>query len=276
MEKRQLVLPGDPDFSIQQQCELVGIPRSTFYYEPCIEDPLNLIIMKEIDKIYTAHPDKGKRRISADLKVLGYEVGVDLARTLMRRMGIAAIYPKPNLSKPHPNHKKYPYLLRGLFIDHPNQAWSTDITYIAMRNGFLYLTAVIDWYSRYVLAWRLSNSLDGLFCREVLLEALSKGIAEIFNTDQGVQYTSSEFIQILQDTGMQISMDGRGRALDNVFVERLWRTVKQEDVYLRDYQDGKELYKGLNDYFLYYNTSRLHSSLNYKTPAFIYAGGSFR
>ena len=227
-------------------------------------------MMKEIDQIFMECPFYGKRRISAVLKSKGHDVGVDLARTLMKRMGIEAIYPKPNLSKPNPNHRIYPYLLRGVEINKVNQVWSTDITYIRMRNGFLYLTAVIDWYSRYVLAWQLSNSLDGIFCREVLLEALKKGKPDVFNTDQGSQYTSTEFTKILIDAGIQISMDGRGRCLDNVWVERLWRTVKQEEVYIRDYIDGIDAHQGLGKYFGFYNEERLYSSLEYRSPGLIY------
>jgi putative transposase len=251
---------------------LLGITRSTYYYKPCGENPWHLTIMQIMDKIYTAHPDKGKRRISEDLKVAGYSVGVDLCRTLMKKMGIEAVYPKPNLSKPNLEHKVYPYLLRGKQITHRNHVWSTDITYIPMANGFLYLTAVIDWFSRYVLSWKISNSLDGRFCREALLEALQKGTPEIFNTDQGSQYTSVEFTQILLDNKIAISMDGKGRALDNIFVERLWRTVKYEDVYLKDYQDGQGLHEGMRDYFSYYNTERLHSALGYKVPREVYFG----
>ena len=191
----------------------------------------------------------------------------------MLRMGIEAIYPKPNLSKPCSGHKIYPYLLRGVKIDRVNQVWSTDITYIRMRAGFLYLTAVIDWYSRYVLSWSLSNSLDGLFCREVLLEALKHGTPEIFNTDQGSQYTSQEFIHILLDHGIKPSMDGRGRALDNVFVERLWRSVKYENIFLNDYQDGLELHQGLENYFMHYNEKRPHMSLKYDYPFNVYRKG---
>jgi len=227
-------------------------------------------MMREIDVLFLEHPFYGKRRISAVLKSRGHEVGVDLARTLMKRMGIQAIYPKPNLSEPCPGHKKYPYLLRGLEIERINQVWSTDITYIRMRNGFLYLTAVIDWYSRYVLAWRLSNSLDGMFCREVLQEALKRGTPDLFNTDQGAQYTSIEFTKILLEAGITISMDGRGRALDNVWIERLWRTVKQEEVYIRDYVDGLDAHRSLEKYFGFYNEERLHSSLDYISPGAIY------
>lgn len=226
--------------------------------------------MREIDQIFMTYPFYGKRRMSSVLKSKGYEVGVGLARTLMKRMGLEAIYPRPNLSKPHPGHKVYPYLLRGIEINRRDQVWSTDITYLPMRNGFLYLTAVIDWYSRYVLAWRLSNSLDGIFCREVLQEALKIGKPDMFNTDQGAQYTSIEFTRILVEAGIKISMDGRGRALDNVWIERLWRTVKQEEVYIKDYIDGFDAHRSLERYFCFYNEERLHSSLGYIPPKSIY------
>lgn len=265
-------MPGDPDFSIEKQCDLMELSRSTYYYTPCPESAFNLSAMQAMDKLYTDHPHYGKRNMSVNLKKLGYNVGVDLARTLMKIMGIQAIYQKPNLSKPNLTHKVYPYLLRGVKIERVNQAWSTDITYIPMRNGFLYLTAVMDWYSRYVIAWRLSNSLDGLFCREVLREALKIAQPEIFNTDQGAQYTSMEFVKILLDLGIRVSMDGKGRAIDNVFLERLWRSVKYEDIYLRDYCDGVELYIGLERYFTFYNTERYHSSLEYTTPFEVYYG----
>jgi putative transposase len=227
-------------------------------------------MMNEIDQIFMTCPFYGKRRISAVLKSRGHNVGVDLARSLMRRMGLQAIYPKPNLSKPHPGHKVYPYLLRGVEINRSDQVWSTDITYLPMRNGFLYLTAVIDWYSRYILAWKLSNSLDGIFCREVLLDALKKGIPDIFNTDQGAQYTSVEFTKILIEASIKISMDGRGRALDNIWIERFWRTIKQEEIYIRDYVNGFDAYKSLEKYFEFYNERRPHSSLGYLSPGVIY------
>lgn len=265
-----MITLDDPDITITKQCQLLGLSRSSYYYEPYCESSWHLEIMRKIDEIFMAHPFYGKRRISAVLKAQGYNVGVDLARTLMKRMGIEAIYPKPNLSKPHPNHRVYPYLLRGVEISKQDQVWSTDITYLPMKNGFLYLTAVIDWYSRFVLAWRLSNSLDGGFCREVLREALTKGKPEVFNTDQGTQYTSLKFIEILENGGICISMDGRGRALDNVWIERLWRTVKQEEVYIHEYTDGAEAYKGLGQYFSFYNDKRPHSSLGYRTPAEVY------
>jgi putative transposase len=270
--KRGLIWPGDLEFSIERQCDLIELSRSSYYFIPCGENAFNLAVMKLLDKLYTDHPHYGKRSMSVNLKNLGYDVGVDLARTLMRKMGIEAIYQKPNLSKPNTSHKVYPYLLRGMKIERVNQVWSTDITYVPLKNGFLYLTAVIDWYSRYVLAWKLSNSLDGLFCREVLQDALKIAKPEIFNTDQGAQYTCLEFVKILIDLGIQVSMDGRGRAIDNVFVERLWRSVKYEDIYLRDYCDGIDLHAGLGRYFTFYNTQRLHSSLEYSTPVVVYFG----
>ena len=270
--KRELIQPEDLEFSVERQCDLIELSRSSYYFTSRPESAFNLSVMKIMDKLYTDHPHYGKRSMSSNLKRLGYDVGVDLARTLMRKMGVEAIYQKPNLSKPNMSHKVYPYLLRGVKIERVNQVWSTDITYIPMRNGFLYLTAVIDWYSRYVLAWRLSNSLDGLFCRQVLQDALQIAQPEIFNTDQGAQYTSLEFVNILIALGIQVSMDGRGRAIDNVFVERLWRSVKYEDIYLREYCDGIELYAGLGRYFTFYNTQRLHSSLEYNTPVGVYFG----
>jgi putative transposase len=226
--------------------------------------------MRAIDEIYTEHPEYGARRIKFELNRLGICIGRALIRTLMVRMGIEAIYCKPNLSKPHPGHKIYPYQLREVKIERVNQVWSTDITYIRMRNGFLYLTAVIDWHSRYVLAWKLSNSLDGSFCREVLLEALEKGTPEIFNTDQGSQYTAEAFLEILLSRGIKVSMDGRGRALDNVFVERLWRTVKYENIFIKEYQDGLELHSGLEKYFAHYNETRPHMSLSNEYPGVVY------
>lgn len=228
--------------------------------------------MRNIDKLYTKHPFYGTRRMSVELKKLGLPVGRDLARTLMHRMGIEAIYPKPNLSKAHPEHKIYPYLLREVSVNRKNQVWSTDITYIRMNAGFLYLTAVIDWHCRYVLSWRLSNSLDGAFCREALEEALSMGKPEIFNTDQGSQFTSTKFTEILIKKGVRVSMDGRGRALDNVFIERFWRTLKQEEVYIKDYCDGIEAHQSLDKYIYFYNKQRPHSSLGYLSPEKVYQG----
>jgi len=271
--KRNLIDGGQNGLTIKRQCELLELPRSTLYYQPCIDSPRNIELMRLMDEIYTQNPEYGSRRIRFELNTIGHPVGRDLVRTLMRRMGIEAVYPKPNLSKGHPEHKIYPYLLRGVKIDRVNQVWSTDITYIRMLNGFLYLTAVIDWYSRYVLSWKISNSLDGVFCREVLLEALGKGLPEIFNTDQGSQYTSPDFVSILTERGIRPSMDGRGRALDNVFVERLWRSVKYEHVFLREYRNGLELRDGLEEYFSHYNERRPHMSLNYEYPSEVYKRG---
>lgn len=258
---------------MEQQCELIGLARSTYYYRSCSDDAFNLAIMREIDQIFTLYPFYGKRRMSAVLKAKGYDVGVDLTRRLMRRMGFEAIYPKPSLSKAQSGHKVYPYLLRGVEIRCSNQVWSTDITYVPMKNGFLYLTAVIDWFSRYVLAWKLSNSLDGAFCREVLLDALKKGTPLMFNTDQGAQYTSVEFTRILEQASIRISMDGRGRALDNVWIERLWRTVKQEEIYLKEYTNGVDAQRNLMEYFNFYNEERPHSSLGWLSPGAVYRRG---
>ena len=222
--------------------------------------------MHRIDEINTNYPFYGNRKITATLKNEGYEIGRERVRGYMQRMGITAIYPKPSLSKANKEHKIYPYLLRGLDISFPNYVWSTDITYVKLSKGFLYLIAVIDWYSRYVLSWRLSNSMDRSFCIEALEEALGKANPKIFNTDQGSQFTSNEFTSILKAKKIRISMDGKGRALDNVFVERLWRTVKYEDIYIKGYQSGIEANEGLKEYFDFYNHKRIHQALNYKTP----------
>jgi len=271
--KRKLIDPSDINFSIASQCKLLGLERSTFYYEPGKESDFNLLIMAAIDRIYTEHSYYGKRRMSVELRKQGLDVGKEFARSLMIKMGLEANYPKPNLSIPNHKHKIYPYILRGVKIVRPNQVWSTDITYIPVENGFFYLTAVVDWFSRYILSWRLSNTLDGLFCREALLEALENfGIPEIFNTDQGCQFTAMEFIEILLKRGIKISMDGRGRALDNVWIERVWRTVKYEDIYLKDYANGLEVHKGLSKYFPFYNNERPHSSLQYQSPVNVYRG----
>ena len=226
--------------------------------------------MREIDELYTAHPFYGTRRMSFVLKEKGFPVGRDLVRALMQKMGIEAIYAKPNLSRAHLGHKIYPYLLRGVDVNRKNQVWSTDITYIRMKAGFLYLTAVIDWHCRYILSWRLSNSLDGAFCREALEEALNMGKPEIFNTDQGSQFTGPQFTEILEKNGIRISMDGRGRALDNIFIERFWRTVKQEEVYIKDYSDGLEAHQSLDEFMRFYNKKRPHSSLSYLSPETVY------
>lgn len=243
MSERMNWVEPPVDLSIRRQCDLLGINRSSYYYEPCGESPENLLYMRLIDEQYTATPFYGVPRMTAMLRREGYEVNPKRVDRLMKLMDIQAIYPKKNLSKPAPGHKIYPYLLRGLAIDRPNQVWSTDITYVRMLKGFMYLCVIMDWYSRYVLSWRLSNSLDAGFCVEALEEALSLGIRpEIFNSDQGSQFTSDAFTGVLLNNGIRISMDGRGRALDNVFVERLWRTVKQEHIYLYEYEDGLGLW----------------------------------
>ena len=224
---------------------MLGVNRSTYYYVAATESPLNLELMQLIDKQYMHTPFYGWPRMTAYVRKQGYLINHKRIQRLMQKMGIQAIYPKPSLSKRHPDHKIYPYLLRGLAITRPNQVWSTDITYIPLRNGFMYLAAVIDWYSRYVLAWRLSNTLESTFCIEVLQQALEQGRPEIFNTDQGSQFTSVAFTSVLQEAGIQISMDGRGRALDNIFIERLWRSVKYENIYLYQYETVPALIVGL-------------------------------
>jgi putative transposase len=255
------------ELSVRHQCELIGLNRSSLYYQPVGESAYNLRLMRLLNEQYTRTPFYGWPRMTAYLRRAGHEINPKRVRRLMRLMGLQAIYPKPRTSIPAPGHKRYPYLLRGLKITRPGQVWSTDITYVPLQRGFMYLIAVIDWFSRYVLAWQLSNTLDGLFCRVALRQALEQGKPDIFNTDQGAQFTAVEFTDILENAGIRISMDGRGRALDNVFVERLWRTVKYEDIYIRDYGSVPELETGLNAYFHFYNHERLHQSLDYRTPA---------
>lgn len=256
-----------PVLSVRRQCELVGLNRSTLYYEPAQESALNLELMRLMDEQYLKTPFYGWPRMLAYLQRQGYEVNHKRVRRLLQKMGIQAIYPKPKTSVNNPEHKVYPYLLRGLEITYVNQVWSSDITYIPMPHGFMYLVAVMDWYSRYVLAWQLSNTLDGAFCVDALQQALLCGKPTIFNTDQGVQFTAVDFTDQLKAEGILISMDGRGRALDNIFIERLWRSVKYEDVYLKDYETVPTLERGLANYFHLYNYERPHQSLAYRTPA---------
>jgi putative transposase len=270
--RRSLVEVGHPELSIRQQCELLGLSRSSYYYKPAAETAENLRLMRRIDEHYTAHPILGSRRMSRWLKRDGEAVNRKRVQRLMRLMGLEAVYPKPRLSTAGPGHRIFPYLLRGVSIERPDQVWSTDITYIPLLHGFMYLAAIMDWYSRFVLAWRLSNTLEGTFCLEMLDEALSRGRPEVFNSDQGAQFTAEAFTGRLQLAGVAVSMDGRGRCLDNVFVERLWRTVKYEDVYLRGYALVPELEQGLTRYFGFYNHERLHQSLDYRTPAEAYQG----
>ena len=236
------------------------------------ESAANLALMRRIDEQYLRTPFYGSRRMTAWLQREGEEVNRKRVQRLMRLMGVEAIYPKRRTTVPGAGHKIYPYLLRNVTVTRPNQVWSTDITYVPLRCGFLYLAAILDWYSRYVLSWRLSNTLDGDFCLEALEEALQIGRPEIFNTDQGAQFTSREFTGRLELAAVAISMDGRGRALDNVFVERLWRTVKYEDVYLKDYETGADCYAGLQSFLTFYCAERPHQSLDYRTPAEVYWG----
>ena len=268
--RRSLVEPEHAELSVRRQCELLGLNRSSLYYEPAAEAPANLRLMRLLDEEYTAHPFYGSRRLTAWLAQQGETINRKRVQRLMRLMGLEAIYPKPRLSLAGRGHRVFPYLLRGVKIERPDQVWSTDITYIPLTAGFMYLAATIDWYSRYVLAWRLSNTLDGSFCLEMLAEALRRGKPEVFNTDQGVQFTAEAWTSELQTAGVAVSMDGRGRCLDNVFVERLWRSVKYEDVYVRGYEAVPELQQGLGRYFGFYNDERLHQSLAYRTPAAVY------
>lgn len=260
--------------SVSQQCELLELSRSSYYYEPATESAENLALMELLDKEYTDRPFRGSRGMTAWLRREGHEVNRKRVQRLMRLMGLEAVYPKPRLSVGGAGHRVYPYLLRGVSIERVNQVWSTDITYIPMPNGFMYLTAVIDWYSRYVLSWRLSNTLDVGFCLEALDDALSQGCPEVFNTDQGAQFTSPTFTGRVESAGAQMSMDGKGRCLDNVFVERLWRTVKYEYVYLWRPEAVPALAAGLTTYFGYYNGQRSHQSLADRTPAEVYGKGS--
>lgn len=269
---RRLIDVDSADLSVRRQCELLGLSRSTLYYEAVEETKANLCVMRLIDEQYLSTPFYGSRRMTVWLTHAGHAVNRKRVQRLMRVMGLEAIYPKPRLSEANAEHRKFPYLLRGLVVDRVNQVWATDITYIPMSRGFMYLVAVIDWHSRYVLSWRLSNSLEGSFCMEALEAALELGRPEIFNTDQGVQFTSRAFTGRLEQAKVSISMDGRGRALDNVFVERLWWSVKHEHVYRYDHQTVASLYRGLDTYLDFFNRSRRHQSLEYETPWDVYRG----
>ena len=256
--------------SVRRQCELVGLSRSSWYYEVATEPAENLRLMRRIDEEYLRHPFKGSRQMSAWLKDQGEPSNRKRVRRLMRLMGLEAIYPKPRTTLRNESHKVFPYLLRNVEILRPDHVWSTDITYVPLRGGYLYLAAILDWHSRFVLSWRLSNTLDVGFCLEALEEALSQSQPEIFNTDQGVQFTSEAFTSRLLSRSIRISMDGKGRALDNVFVERLWRTVKYEEVYIKAYETAREAEANLASYFRYYNEKRFHSSLANRTPGSVY------
>lgn len=260
--------------SISRQCELIGLCRSTFYYEPAQESQRNLELMRLIDKKYIQHPFFGSRRMADWLTEKTTEdVNRKRVQRLMRLMGLEAIYPKPRTSEARKEHKKYPYLLRDMEIVRPNHVWSADITYIPLKMGFMYLVAIMDWYSRYVLSWRLSNTMDSSFCLEALNAALKVACPDIFNSDQGVQFTCTQHTGRLEEMGIQISMDGRGRAFDNIFIERLWRTLKYEDIYIRNYEAVPELYRGIQKYFGFYNTERPHQSLSKQTPLAVYRKG---
>lgn len=258
---------GALPISMRRQCALIGLNRSTFYYAPVTASAFNLQLMRLIDEQYTKTPFYGWPRMTAHMRRLGLPVNHKRVQRLMRTMGLQAIYPKPRTSTVANDHTIYPYLLGAVAMSRANQVWSADITYVRMSQGFMYLVAIIDWWSRYVLAWQLSNTLEVAFCLEALEMALVQGCPEIFNTDQGVQFTSLAFTSRLERAGVAISMDGRGRALDNIFVERLWRTVKYEDIYLNDYASVPALEAGLERYFTFYNRERPHQSLAYRTPA---------
>jgi len=265
--RKSLVSGGYPHLSIARQCELVGISRSGYYYTATGESELNLELMRKIDEQFLSTPWYGSRQMARHLRRAGYAVGRTRIRRLMRKMGLQAIYQKPRTSTPHPTHRIYPYLLRNLAIERPNQVWCADITYIPMRHGFLYLVAVIDWRTRAVLSWRLSNTIDSGFCVEALQEALRcYGSPEIFNTDQGSQFTAEEFTGALSAAGIRISMDGKGRWMDNVFIERLWRSLKYECVYLHEFETGLQARREIENWIRYYNAERPHSSLGDKTP----------
>lgn len=269
-DRKQLIDKTHKKLSINRQCELLEVSKGALYYEPRPIDPYTLLLMDLIDEQHTRTPFYGSRRMVAYLNERGYKVNRKRVQRLMRLMRIEAIYPKPKLSRRNENHKIYPYLLSGLTIERPDQVWSTDITYIKIGNGFAYLTAIMDWYSRYVLSWRLSNTLENSFCIEALEEALDISKPEIFNTDQGSQYTSLNFLTPLIDKDIKISMDSKGRALDNVFIERLWRSVKYEEIYLKDYQSMNDAYRSLKGYLEFYNKERPHQALEYATPESLY------
>ena len=270
-QRRLWIDPHHSELSVQRQCELLGLPRSTYYYQPRPESAENLRLMRRLDELYLNCPFFGSRRMAVTL-------GVNRKRMqrLMAILGIEAHYPKPNLSRPAPGHEVYPYLLRGVSIERPNQVWSTDITYIPMRAGFLYLVAVMDWFSRFVLSWELSNTMETGFCLAALESAFRFGQPEIWNSDQGSQFTSPDFLAPLKKRNISISMDGRGRALDNVFIERLWRSLKYELIYPGDFASGAELLPALDRYFHFYNQRRPHQALGYRTPAELFPRQSIR
>jgi putative transposase len=270
-ERFALLEPKHLQLSVRQQCDLLKINRSSYYYNPRPIDDETLFLLRTVDEIYTRYPFFGSRQMTSYLKAHDYgNYGREKIRTIYKRLGLMATCPGPHTSTPHPQHKKYPYLLRSVEIKHCNHVWSSDITYIRLRKGFVYLMAIIDWFSRYVLDWELSISLEADFCIETLARVLANGRCEIFNVDQGSQFTSDGFTGLLKNNGIKISMDGKGRALDNIFIERLWRTVKYECIYLYEFYGVKEVYKALKKYFNFYNNERPHQSLNGQTPAAVY------
>ena len=273
-EKKTMIAPAHPNLSIVRQCKILELSRSAFYYTPVGIDEETLVIMAAIDQAFTKYPFFGSRQLQAYLRRDGIVVGRHRVRRLMRLMGLEAVYKRPRTSQPHPAHRVYPYLLKGMIIDHPNQVWCADITYIPVRRGFLYLVAIMDWATRKVLAWRLSNTMHASFCNEALAEAIAKyGPPEIMNTDQGSQFTGADWITTLTEAGVRVSMDGRGRYLDNIFIERLWRSLKQEAIYLTELQDGFQTQRVIQGWIGFYNTERPHSALEHRTPVEAYWAG---
>ena len=269
-ELREIIDPSNKNINLSRQCSLISLPRSSWHYQPQGISLEEIEIMHKIDRIYTKYPFYGSPRITAELRREDKIVNHKRVERLMRLMGIAAIMPKKNLSKRDKDHLVYPYLLRGVQITANNQVWSTDITYIPINSSFIYLVAIMDWFSRYIISWSVSNTLDVYFCLEALDGALRTGKPEIFNTDQGSQFTSKSFTGMVIENDIQMSMDSRGRALDNIFIERLWRSLKYEDIYLKDYQSVREVILGIEEYFYFYNNQRPHQSLKYNTPAEVY------
>jgi len=273
-DRRAMLDREHAQLSIRRQCDLLGIARSGVYRPLRPANDNDLGVMRRLDELFTQWPFLGSRRLARLLREEGHAINRKRVQRLMRQMGIAALGPKPRTSKPEPGHKVFPYLLRGLVIDRPNQVWAADITYIPIGRGFLYLVAIMDWASRAVLSWRLSNTMDASFCVEALEEALARfGKPGIFNTDQGSQFTGGEFISVLTKAGVRISMDGRGRWMDNVFIERLWRSLKYEDIYLKGYADGREAKLGIAQWVAFYNTRRPHMALDHRTPMAVWRDG---
>jgi len=274
-ERLALVDHDDPVLPVAAQCRLLRVARSTLYYQPVLAGANDLAVMRRIDELHLEYPFYGSRRMAVVLRDDGWLVNRKRAQRLMRVMGLEAIYQKPNTSQPHPDHKVYPYLLRGLAIARPDQVWCADITYIPMAKGFVYLVAVMDWFSRRVLAWRLSITMEPDFCVAALREAMERhGRPEIFNTDQGVQFTSAVFLDELSSQSVQISMDGKGRFLDNIFIERLWRSLKYEEVYIKAYGSVAEARRGIGGWLGFYNEKRPHQALGYRTPRVVHEGGA--